>query len=257
MVANPSPRELARHVPLPGTFNMRDIGGYLASRGITQWRMLLRADALHRLDDEGRRTLSELGIRTIVDLRGDNEVAAAPNRLGSLNVRSVRQPLLPTRANASGSGTPPLSLSEIYAHVVDQRPQALVSAVRELALEDALPAIVHCTMGKDRTGMVVAVVLALVGVDDETIVSDYAETERVLRGPFRADLVASHLERGLSIERIETLLMVDPSAIRTFLERIRASYGSVPEFLSRYGMSDEELARLASRLVVEDSSKPN
>jgi protein-tyrosine phosphatase len=246
-----------RHLLVPGTYNMRDLGGYCAAgSSITRWGTLYRADALHRLDDESRRTLQHIGLRTVVDLRSDDEVKRAPNQLGSLDIRIVRMPLFGQVARGSALGAPRRTLAEVYAHVADDRAEVLAGAVRELAAADALPAIVHCTIGKDRTGMVVAIVLSLLGVDDKVIAEDFTETERHLRGAFRDELVSSHSDAGLSIHEIDEMLSVDPAFILGFLDRLCARWHDVPTFLAHHGVTEEEVARLRAKLLVDQPVAP-
>jgi protein-tyrosine phosphatase len=248
----PPPTRPTRHVAVPGTYNMRDLGGFPAADGrMTRWQTLYRADALHRLDDESHRVLREIGVRTVVDLRGDAEVRRAPSRLGSLDIHVVRQPLFGPRASVATLGVPRRTLTELYAHVVDDRPAVLAAVVQRLAAARAVPAIVHCTIGKDRTGMVVAVILSLLGVDDEVIARDFAETEQYLCGAFREELVAHHSEGGLSLAEVEAMLAVDPTCIWGFLARIHARYGGVPGLLTRHGVTEDELRELRERLLTE------
>jgi protein-tyrosine phosphatase len=84
----------SRHLPLRGTYNVRDLGGYLASGDrFTRWQMLLRADALHRLDAEAHAVLGAIGVRTVVDLRADEEVQRAPDQLSGLSLSVLHRPL--------------------------------------------------------------------------------------------------------------------------------------------------------------------
>ncbi|TAM60773.1 MAG: hypothetical protein EPN50_07375, partial [Chloroflexota bacterium] len=99
----------SRQLPLVGIFNLREVGGYPAEGGWVRRRRLFRSSALHRLDDQGREALRELGIRTVVDLRDDDERTAAPNRLEGVGARVVPRPLfdrrpLPSEDAGSGSG---------------------------------------------------------------------------------------------------------------------------------------------------------
>ena len=135
--------------------------------------------------------------------------------------------------------------------MVDKRPDALVATVRELAGDGALPAMVHCTAGKDRTGMVIALTLAALEVDDGVIAADFAATGPLLWGAFRDQIAARTAPTGLPAEQLEGLLSADPELILSFLERVRAAYGDVPAFLSRHGMTEGELAVLRQRLLID------
>lgn len=250
-----TPEQLAlRHLPLPGTHNVRDVGGYPTRDGrVTRWGTLLRADALHKLDESGRDTLSGLGVRTLIDLREIDELDRSPNQLGALEVRILHRPMFdrPT-SGIPATAVAARTLQETYFLLVDERATALVGVVRELAGQNALPAIVHCTAGKDRTGMVIALTLAAVGVEDEAIISDYAATGQLLSGAFRQEMLARTAERGIDIAAIEPLLSADPKLIRGFLERIRERYGDIEAFLFAHGMTGEELQSLREQLLTTD-----
>ncbi len=98
----------ARLISLAGTLNARDLGGYPTKDGGTvRWRTLLRSDALHRLDDAGRAALAGFGLRTVVDLRTDEEVRSAPSALDGTGARIFHVPLF--RAEALGTLPPELA----------------------------------------------------------------------------------------------------------------------------------------------------
>jgi protein-tyrosine phosphatase len=251
-----SAEELAkRRLPLPGTYNLRDVGGYMTADGrTTRWQMLLRADALHNLDADGQAVLAALGLCTVIDLRERDELDRSPDQLGPLNVRTLHHPLFdrPTSGIAS-TAVARRSLAETYLLVVDERADALVGVVRAIAADDVTPAIVHCTAGKDRTGMVIALVLSALGVEEELIVQDFAVTGQLLAGAFRDEVLARTTERGVPVSEIEPMLSADPQLIRSFLDRIREVDGDVEAFLVAHGMTPEELQALRSKLLVDDS----
>jgi protein-tyrosine phosphatase len=252
-----SPEELAkRHLPLPGTYNLRDIGGYRTGDGrVTRWQVLLRADALHNLDADGQSVLATLGLCTVIDLREQDEFDRSPDQLGPLNVKTLHHPLFdrPTSGIAS-TAVARRSLAETYLLVVDERADALVGVVRAIAAKDVTPAVVHCTAGKDRTGMVIAVVLSALGVEEDLIVQDFAVTGQLLGGAFRDEILARTSERGVPLSEIEPMLSADPQLIRSFLDRIREAYGDVEAFLVAHGMTPDELRALRSKLLVHPSA---
>jgi protein-tyrosine phosphatase len=216
---------------------------------VVRWRVLLRADALHRIDNEARATLAAIGVRTVIDLRSDEEVQRAPDLLDGLPLRVLHRPLYPPRMPMAT--VPSRTLAEMYLSLIDERPQALVDAVREIAAPGALPAIVHCTAGKDRTGMVVALVLSVLGVPRDVIVEDFEVTRRFLDGAFRDELLRASAELGISLEQVEDMLSMDPELIVGFLRRVSETYGDAVAFLRRYGMTDEELERLRAGLLTD------
>jgi protein-tyrosine phosphatase len=255
---------LARRLPLSGTFNVRDVGGYRSADGRSvKWNTLWRGDALHRLDDQGRQVLVELGLRMSLDLREPAERTAAPD-LTPEGVELVSLPLFSSVAPevllAEQSATERqrfTTLDEAYFLLVDQRGPVLAQAVRALVQPGALPAVVHCTAGKDRTGVVVALVLAALGVPDEVIAVDFAATSLFLNEEFRQGL-RSHVAAGLSPdideERRAAMLACGPDLILRALDRIRETHGDVESYLVHHGMTPEDLGRLRLLLLEETSS---
>lgn len=232
-----------RRIELPGVLNLRDVGGYpVAGGGSVRWRSLFRSDALHGLDPAGVAALAGLGVKTVVDLRTQAELDVAPSPLAG---RVTHLPLIEDL-----QALPAPELAAVYRYVTDERGDAIAAAVGELTSDDAFPALVHCTAGKDRTGIVVALILAVLEVPDEVIAADYA-------------LSAIHLERGqtpvigqlrastgLDEELTRALLASPPELILGVLDRIRAVAGSAEGYLRAHGLSSEALTSLRSALIV-------
>jgi protein-tyrosine phosphatase len=130
--------------------------------------MLLRSDALHRLDVAGLTVLAGLELRTILDLRTQMEADLAPSALDGLPVRLTHISILTGDLQAL-----PLELDAIYRYMIDHCGDTIAEAIKVLTVADAFPALVHCSAGKDRTGIVVALILAVLGIPDEVISADY------------------------------------------------------------------------------------
>lgn len=162
-----------RHVDHDRCFNLRDLGGYPAAGGrTTAWGRLFRGDGLHRLDPAD---CEALGLTTVLDLRTHDEIA----RRGRLEADGVAWHHLPLIQAIWDPGwlteamTPERFLADRYLAMLDEGADAIGSALRILAEADRLPAAFHCAAGKDRTGVLAALVLSLLGVDDDTIAADY------------------------------------------------------------------------------------
>ncbi len=247
---------LGRRLPLGGTFNVRDIGGYPTADGReTAWGRLLRGDALHRLDDEGRKLLVDFGLRSSLDLREPDECCAAPDDL---------PPGVEIRPIPFFSYVPPgertirpidrrsvTSLEATYRLLVHERGAVLVAAIRALLLPGALPAIVHCTLGKDRTGVLVALLLAGLGVPDEVIAADFSATDIFLTEEFRLAAEQRNAAAGGNATRLAAILRSDPELISALLAEVSSRYGDVPHYLARQGFGDDELATLRHRLLAD------
>jgi protein-tyrosine phosphatase len=240
------PRVLA----LAGTYNLRDVGGYPTEDGRrTRWRTLFRSDSLHRLAESEQATLLGMGLRSVVDLRYERELAEAPNVFAtSSGVRYLNLPLLPGPSEARREVDYP-SLEEVYRRIVDTRSAELATIVRALAAPSALPAVLHCTAGKDRTGVVVALVLRLVGVDLETITADYTATEACLAGEFMVNFRRDTEARGIDWQSYQPLLGCPPEFMLRFLEYVDETHGGIHEYLSRAGVTKAQIEALKTALV--------
>jgi len=162
-----------RVVQVEGAYNVRDLGGYRTRNGqITRWGVLYRADGLHRLTEESQQALIDKGIRTVIDLRGSREVEQKRNVLrDSDRVRyhnvSLLNPAAPRNAQMN-------HLGDLYVHLIDHAQVELRRVFSLLAEQNGHAALFHCAAGKDRTGVVAALLLELAGVPHETIAEDYA-----------------------------------------------------------------------------------
>jgi len=234
----------SRAVPLEGVHNFRDVGGYETADGrITRERRLFRSDALHNLDDDARLRLDELDVRTVVDLRSDEERAAFPDAVGERTL--VEQPIFADVQFADPRSTvaAPSNLPEIYDLMIDRCGDRLAAAVKALAAPDALPAVVHCAAGKDRTGVVTGLVLAAVGVPNDVVAADYAATGLFLTPAFIEVLAAG------SQAADESMLGSEAEYMQALLARIDAEHGGAAAYLRAHGVTDGELERLRAELT--------
>ena len=231
-------QEPQRHLRLPGTRNLRDVGGYPAADGRrTRWRTLLRTDALDVLPATSQDALLELGLRQVIDLRWPTETAQYPSVFdGSDRVRYRSIPLIEDDATPYGG------LPGTYRHMFDGRAPRLVEVVRALLEPGGTPAVIGCAAGKDRTGVTIALLLSAVGVPREVVVEDYTLT----REHFAAAIDDPHLTDW----RREPLeLDCLPEYIDDALAHLDARHGGATAFLRRNGVTDEELATLRETLT--------
>ncbi|MEZ4869064.1 MAG: tyrosine-protein phosphatase [Caldilineaceae bacterium] len=241
-------REGERHIPLEGAHNVRDIGGYPAGAGqTTRWRTFLRAASLHKLSPAGQQALLDYGLRTVIDLRYEQEVLAAPNVFAQSGaVHYVNLSLFAGTAPARARNAPP-NLESMYRYILDER-QAVVRTVLEVMTTDAFPVLVHCTAGKDRTGVITALMLGLAGVDHATIAEDYALTAHygaALLDELRADAVAA----GRDTATYERFLEAKPVAMLKTLAHLESTYGGIRAYLQQIGLTTTQIDQLAHILV--------
>jgi len=232
---------------VPGALNFRDIGGLPAGSGVTRSGVLFRSGNLAGLGEDGRDALAELGIRRVVDLRADDEVAYEPSRTAGLGIETVRVPLF--LGSVASFFVADRSLEEMYRALVDDSGARLADVARSV-LVDGQPVLIHCTVGKDRTGVSVALLLAAIGVEEEAVIADYARTERMLP-PERNARVLAYL-RGVHPRArfLEDLATKSPaSAMRELLRDVRERHGSAAEYLRAHGVVETELNDLRELLI--------
>jgi protein-tyrosine phosphatase len=253
-IAPPRP---ARHLDLEGPVNVRDLGGYQGRAGQTlRWHRLLRADDLSRATEADRVRLGGLGVVTIIDLRTDREHAAArlpvlrgvPVQIHHLPmVRDGWDPSGPV-AVLPGAGADDLLAQRSLDMLVEGAP-AIADALRILAQPGAQPAVIHSALGKDRAGLLAAVVLALLGVATEVIAEDYARSELVLaRDEQRrcADGTAGRVSPWAD----PTAVAAPPGAMVRVLEQVNRRCGSMVGFARGIGVEFEVIEALHRQLLV-------
>lgn len=232
---------------VPGAMNFRDIGGLSVAGARTRSGVLYRSGNLADIGEPGRAALQRLGVRRIIDLRDDEEVRRSPSLVEGLDVATRRVPLfLGSVASFFEHDT---SLSQLYASLVDDSADRVVEVVRGVVRDQ--PVLVHCTIGKDRTGVTVALALAAAGVDREAIVADYARTERMLPPERNAQIVARLRATHPEAKHLEELATRSPASVmRDLLERLDRDYGSPTDYLRSHGLGDDEIGELR-RILIE------
>ena len=243
-----------RRVEFDGITNFRDLGGYpTGSGGVTRWGLVYRADALHKLTDDDLRSFAGLGIRVVYDLRGDIERAEFPSRPASVHVpiigRPSGSPSLGTQAGVTTSDGETI-LRDMYVGILEHSALQIGVILRGLSDPRGVPAVFHCHGGKDRTGVVAAVLLLALGVDPELILDDYVLTREYRRIEHQQDSLANMLAQGLPLEAAAGVLGTPRWAMAAALAAIAEQYGGIDTFLTQHaGMSLEEVAALRETLV--------
>ncbi len=239
---------LGQRLPVEGTYNLRELGGYRAEEATVKWGKFYRSDALHALTPLGRTSMTDLGIRLVVDLRTDDETAAEPTAVSEVKI--VRASILP-------SGQPtvrpdrPSTLEAVYDMMIDDHGAQLTAAVTHIARSGSEPVLVHCTAGKDRTGLVVALSLLAVGVQRDDVVADYALTEKYLAGPWVDGMLAKMAETGYPVDDdIFALVATSPaSLLERIVDRWEEEWGSPLGYLKAHGFTGEDHAALTAALL--------
>jgi protein-tyrosine phosphatase len=239
-----------RHIAVERAFNIRDIGGYPTRDGqVTQWKRFLRADGLHALHDADRQVLLDYGVRLVVDLRLPIELKSAPNVFSHSELVQYRHlPLVDEAALKRIEQVPVqegthVRVNKGYRSWLDLC-QPLVRNILVSLLDNETGAVLyHCTAGKDRTGLVTALLLGLAGVPD-LIAADYALTSRYnIRSTFRAPDPEIHDWRDYEA------VYCPPAVMHESLEHLNQNYGGATGYIREIGVTEDQVGRLRSLLL--------
>jgi protein-tyrosine phosphatase len=240
---------LDRMIALEGAVNFRDLGGYAAPGGMrTRWRTLFRADGLGELTEADFDVLRSLGIRTVIDLRSGEELDRGRFDVEAHPVTFHHFPFIAELPDAEEFDRRPGLLGTQYEEIVGEAGDQILLALEALGAPDALPAVFHCTAGKDRTGVLSAIVLSLLGVDEATVVADYALSgEAMLR--LRAKLVVKYPDSRETIENIDEVFSANPAQMEQLLAHVREQYGSVSAYVEGLEADPELIESLRATLL--------
>jgi protein-tyrosine phosphatase len=245
----------ARNLGLAGLNNFRDLGGYRTRSGQTvRWGLVFRSDAL-LLDEDGFKDFSGLGVRAVYDLRSDQERETTPNRLptGEFLVQhlSLVGEESARAAIEAGLTDGEAFLADLYVAMLERSAGLIGTVISGLADENLLPAVFHCAAGKDRTGIVAAVLLLALGVDEDVVLDDYELTSRY-RNPDRVKEVMARLEaeQSISPEAVAGILRTPRWAMGAAIKEIENRYGGIAGYLTGpAGVAAERVTHLRRLLL--------
>jgi len=244
-----------RLIKLEAVHNFRDLGGYPTKDGqTTKWRTLFRADGLYRLTPQDAQTVIDLGVQTVIDLRTPNEVSTRgtfPVKQFPVNFHHL--PIIDATWN--DGDTPEIEdvvefLVWAYREMLEHASKKFADAIKLIAEQDVLPAVFHCAAGKDRTGLLAAFILSILGVPEEIISADYGKTEdgmkrliewAKVKQPELADAYANMPARFAAS---------DPRAMAIILDDLNKKHGSVQNYLLEIGVSEKVFTALRAELLV-------
>lgn len=263
--------EHTRHVELEGANNVRDLGGYATEDGRTvAWGEVYRADDLSGLTPADVETLEAAGLETIVDFRGDDEIeedgsAPVPDSIDVVHLpvldettQTLAEALVGVMRGGDpavveemlGDGEAQRIKDESFVAQLDQ-PEAMAGYGQTLELIADTPGALsyHCTAGKDRTGMMSALLLGILGVSDEVIIEDFELSNEYLEDHY-AQTYAFLEEQGVDVELIRPLTEQHASNIQPVLDAVQDEYGGWDAFaIEAMGVDQETLDELREKLL--------
>ena len=240
----------SRRLAWPDCQNTRDLGGLPHTGGLTRSGVLVRSDNLRSLNPAGLEAMVAYGVTTVIDLRSESEVATSPSPFAIPDPFNYPPPPAYMHMPLVDDATM-LKLSEAsdmferYLMMLEHRPAAFGAIFTTLARTEGT-AVFHCFAGKDRTGMVAAMSLALAGVGVDAIAADYAETDSQMATRYLEWLAAATPEQ---LEWMKDDLRCPPERIVGVLEHIDTRWGGVTAYLEAAGVSQADISQLQAKLI--------
>jgi protein-tyrosine phosphatase len=248
-----------RVIPLEGAVNFRDLGGYETSDGKRlAWGKVYRSNELHRLTGNDLVLMHELGIKLWCDLRSYPEVEERPDRVPEgITYRHIpiysKDPIGRLRVIFMRHRLDEVSKRLYRTSIIDEGAAALGGLLKLVADPANLPLVYHCTGGKDRTGVISALLLSICGVPEETIIRDYSLTNLSIEkflSDIRAAFRGTRPPPGLKLEQFYPLLSARPELIEHAFAHIRTTYGSLQNYLrGPAGLSEAEMRAIRENLL--------
>ncbi len=235
-----------RRLPLAGTRNTRDLGGYpTLDGGATRWGVFLRSDSPHQLTEADLAALRAYGMTDAVDLRRPNESEAQPSPFETAPGFIAHSVSLADGINSSNyEGDLPGSMSGLYIMLLDNSAEDLARVVK-ICAEAEGGVLFHCAVGKDRTGVVAMLLLLVAGVAEPDIVADYAVTEVYMK-EFIDERARLHGVTDIP----EHILRSMPDSMWRVLAHLKERYGTVEDYLRKAGLDDEVLGMIRRKFVL-------
>jgi protein-tyrosine phosphatase len=241
-----------RHYPMKGIKNFRDVGGYRTKGGRTvKWKRIFRSDAHHPMKPEDISfAADELKIRTIIDLRSGDEIAKygkgplLERQAAYHHLPLLSQAMLVNQADPRAAG----DVAKHYAHMMVGAADKIALAVQTLAAAEAQPAVIHCMGGKDRTGILTAVLLGALEVNEEEIINDYALSELYL-GDLLQRLKDTPGYEKTAQRFSPAMFTARPKTMERLLLWVKAKYRDMGGYVRSIGVPEETIARLRGTLL--------
>ena len=230
---------------IEGVIGARDVGGIPAAQGHIREGVLLRSGSLVAATSAGITEL-ERRVGHIVDLRDGQELTDAPSAVTS--IPTTHLPLF--LGSVASFFEDDFGLAEMYRHLLDESGERLANAISVIAREEKT--LVHCTVGKDRTGVTVALALAAVEADRDAVVADYALTATLLPEERNRRIIAFLQSQHPLSENAIALATLSPAEVmHDLLAEIDVRWGSAGDYLVANGLAEDELSALRSTLITD------
>ena len=248
-----------RRLPLEGAKNVRDLGGYPVPGGVTRFNRFIRSESPRGLTGGDLEFIKSYGVTVSIDFRGDNEVKRHPSRLEGVPwIKYVRCPTFDRQlAFAAGivaaDGRPSINAfvdwGEKYISLLENGKNWVRDTLRVMAGAQGA-VIFNCTTGKDRAGVMSALLLSLAGVCDADIIADYCVSELYLTEIYEELLAEYRIRRPDEKGSIDSpFFRTSRRNMATLLDYLNGRYGRAGNYIKECGVDDRDITALRERLV--------
>jgi protein-tyrosine phosphatase len=240
-------------INLEGGFNLRDLGDIPTTDGKTTKRgVFVRSGNLDKISVEGQQKLIDYGVKTVIDLRSEWECRNYPNVFSSSSL--VQYKNLPVLSDELSENSQfkaktgrAANLAGIYRVYFDNCQQAIGTIISTVA-ESPSTTVFHCYAGKDRTGIVAALLLSIASVDDATIAADYAETTNHIQH-LLLEWRENAIKNNRDLTKHDREVGAAAETILDSLSYIRKQYGSIEDYLQICGVTAQQILQIKNNLV--------
>lgn len=253
MAENLNPK---RHLDLDGSYNLRDLGGYPAQNGRqTRWKAFLRSGSMHGITPEAQASLIAYGVRTVIDLRTTQEAEQQPNVFAQDSTVAYHhqnmlgdEPLIESSATEP-TGEPAETILRSYRAILDQRQSQIGEILNRLLRTDPRPVVFHCAGGKDRTGIISALLLGIAAVSPQEIAADYALSARFLLNRYFTEEAPPGVSTANFTWRDFQSLFCPPNAMLKVLTYLDQQYDGAIGYARTVGLSNHQITRLQETIL--------
>jgi protein-tyrosine phosphatase len=246
----------SRQINFERIFNFRDLGGYKTNDGHeVTWRKLFRSGELQNMTTaDARKLKQEIGLVSVLDLRSNLEIEEQGlGFVGTTGLKYHNISFIPDGGDREGNIRRYLGLAnmgEFYLRLLRKKEfsQLLIEALTIVANPVNHPLVFHCSAGKDRTGLLSAIVLSILGVDDEDIASDYFLTASHPHKQYNQ--ITSEMKKEGDAHGLPVFFWeVTPELMLRFLTKFKEEYGSTSQYLQKYGADSSLIPSLKQALI--------
>jgi len=251
-----------RRVPMEGTLNFRDLGGYRTTDGHhVKWGRIFRSDGLARLTAQDHSLLKQMRIKLVCDFRAPDEVEKSPNKLppdGSIRTQELpvvshefdTVAIMERIKKGDTDWINESLMIDGYIRNIESSAAIWGTVVNNLTDPQKRPLVFHCTAGKDRTGVCAALILLTLGVPEEVVIEDH-QLSNIFLAPFLPKMTKYLQQFGVDIEEVMPYLVAPKAAIVAVLERIHTQYGTADRYLNSKSGVDLRTLELIKKELLE------